>query len=128
MPFPITIWEISKTEKELKVKFPKSFIEKMIINNWWELLWNYIGWELIPFKNSESKKTIIRTCNDIIREYKLAMEWEGFSKEYIPFAYDWMGNYLIFKKTENWVLENNIFFWDHETWLIKKISDDFQNL
>lgn len=128
MPFPITQEEITKTEEELNLKFPPSFIQKMQVDNGGELIIDDEDWQLIPFKNRATKKLLIRTCNDLIYELKQTLEWDNFSKDCIPFAFDGMGNYLVFKKEKEKILGNEIFFWFHETGKLTKKAEDFKEL
>ncbi len=128
MPFPITQPEISKTEKELNLKFPPSFVEKMQSDNGGELVLENEVWQIIPFKNRSSKKLFIRTNNDIIYELKQAREQENFPEECIPFAFDGTGNYLVFRKDKEGILGSEVFFWFHKTGKLTKKAKNFKDL
>jgi hypothetical protein len=128
MPFPIARSEISKTEEELRLRFPPSFIDKMQLDNGGELTLEDEGWELIPFKNRSNNKLLIRTSNDISYELKKAREWSNFPEDCVPFAFNGAGDYLVFRKQKGEVLGNEIFFWFHETAELTKKAEDFKDL
>jgi antitoxin component of MazEF toxin-antitoxin module len=115
MAFPISRTEIAKTENVMGITFPESFISSMVINNGGDITVRKENWQLIPFKNNTTRKTLIRTCNDIISELKSIRQWENFPENAIPFASNECGDYLVFLNNNNTSLDDMVYHWNHET-------------
>jgi len=115
---------IIETEKQLNYVFSDSYAKKMTNNNGGELTIENEGWFLFPIFDNSDKKRLKRTFNDIIRETKFFhSQYEGFN-EYITFAYNGSGDYLLFNKN----IKKEIFIFFHESEEIKKIANDFNEL
>jgi hypothetical protein len=116
MPFPIDRKYISEAEGALGVKFPPLFVEKMLKDNGGELVFDEdFGFQIIPFFDKSSRKRISRTCNHIIKENESAKAWRGFPENAIAIGFDGGGNYLILRHQGDGLLEDVLYFWDHET-------------
>lgn len=125
MPFPIEEEYIVATEKELQLIFPQSFKNKMIEENGGELFVVDHNWQIFPFFDQSTPKRKMRTCNHIVRETKLAQEWNGFPESAIAFAQNGCGDYLIFLPDPHNpnVLAESIFVWFHETHQVEQITN-----
>lgn len=130
MPFPIEEKYIVQTEAKLNVTFPESYKKKMQIENGGEIQTPPDSWLLYPFFDKSNKKRLKRTANDICRETKQAMEWEGFPQNAICIGSNGCGDQLVFVESESQkgLLGNEVFWWDHETANISKIANDFSEL
>ena len=124
MPFPLDEKYIIQTEEKLSVRFPDSFRIKMIIENGGELETKITDWVLHPVFDTSDKKRIKRTSNDIIRETASAKEWIGFPENAVAIGINAFGDCLILltSKSDPNVLDNPVYFWDHETGHVKKFA------
>ncbi len=128
MPFPVDEKYILETESELKVTFPNEFKSRMIKINGGEITINRVGFDLHPFFDKSDRKRISRTCNHIGLETKNAREWNGFPENGIAIGFDGYGNLLILRHDGNGILEDMIYFWNHETGEIEKIAESINRL
>jgi hypothetical protein len=128
MPFPIDEKYIIETESELNVKFPIEFKKRMIKSNGGELVTEEFGFELFPFFDKSDRKRISRTCNHIGLETKNAREWNGYPENGIAIGSDGLGNLIILTHSGNGILNDTIYFWDHEIEEIDKIAESIIEL
>jgi cell wall assembly regulator SMI1 len=130
MPFPVDEKYIAHTEAKLGVRFPHSFREKMKVSNGGELETPPDAWILYPFFDSSDKKRIKRTFNDIVRETDNAKKWRRFPTNAIAIGANGAGDQLILLKEEsnNSLLRKDVYWWDHETGRVNKLSNDFSEL
>jgi hypothetical protein len=128
MPFPIDEKYIIETESELNVKFPNEFKNRMIKSNGGELVTDEFEFELFPFFDKSDRKRISRTCNHIGLETKNAREWNGFPENGIAIGSDGFGNLIILIHSGNGILNDSIYFWNHEIGQIDKIAKSINEL
>ena len=129
MPFPIDEKYILQTEQKLGTKFPASFREKMMRDNGGEIEAFEDTWELHPFFDTSDKKRLKRTCNDIVRETASAKEWDNFPTGAVAIGANGCGDQLVFLPSDNpAILQDAVFWWDHETGDVERIADDFEEL
>jgi cell wall assembly regulator SMI1 len=120
---------IIQTEQKLGVTFPASFRKNMMRENGGEVETEPDAWQLFPFLDTSDKTRLKRTCNDIIRETASAKEWDGFPKEAVAIGSNVGGDKLILLPSDDPTqLQNGVFWWDHETRTVHKITDDFEKL
>jgi cell wall assembly regulator SMI1 len=111
--------DLEDTEKKIGAAFPKEYREFVQKANNAE-----VGeWILHPIKDS---KNIKKTWDDIVRK-NIENRWETMNSCYIEFADDGTGDKLCFKISENRMC-SEIYFWDHESGEVKKISDNFLDM
>lgn len=128
MPFPVDIKFIEETEKDLNVKFPDSFKQKMLHLNGGEIVTDEYEFELFPFFDKSDKKRISRTCNHIGLETKNAKEWTGFPENAIAIGSDGFGNLLVLKHDGGGMLKDDVLFWNHEDGSLESIAQNINNL
>jgi hypothetical protein len=128
MPFPINEKYIKETESELNVEFPTEFKNQMIKSNGGELVTDEFEFELYPFFDKSDRKRISRTCNHIGLETKNAREWNGFPENGVAIGSDGFGNLIILNHSENGILTDNIYFWNHENEKTEKIAESINEL
>lgn len=129
MPFPVDDKYIHQAEQKLGVKFPVSFRQKMMQDNGGEVETPPDAWQLYPFMDTSDKKRLKRTCNDITRETASARQWDSFPHDAIAIGTNGAGDQLIFIPTDDpTILQNAVFWWDHETGELEKVADDFKDL
>ena len=127
MPFPLEEKYIQALEAELNVSFPPLFKSKMMKDNGGELGKGDFWFQLYPFWDKSDRKRLSRTCNHIGLETKNAREWTDFPAFGIAIGADDYGNQIILMHTGDGVLQESIFFWDHEkneADSIEKIAND----
>ncbi|MBP4141902.1 SMI1/KNR4 family protein [Flavobacterium sp. P4023] len=130
MPFPIELKYIKEAEVELRVQFPKSFIEKMEKENGGEFSTDEDDWTIYPFFDKLDNKRISRTCNHIVLETNQLREIGGFPKNGIAIAENGCGDNLImlpFQENQTEIKEK-IYIWLHETREIIEIANSIEDL
>src|SRR5258706_11168590 len=95
MPFPVDIKYVTQTEKKLGVKFPASFVVKMVKQNGGSVSAASDTWNLHPFLDASDRKRLARTCNDISRETSVAHEWPRFPSDAVAIGSNGGGDLLI---------------------------------
>jgi hypothetical protein len=115
MPFPIEEKYVEQTEHELGAKLPSWFRVKMMSENGGELSAMGDVWDLIPIKNPLNRKTLERTCNDLLRESESAKGFPGFPPNAVTIAQNGTGDYLMFLKQEDGTFDNRTYHFNHET-------------
>jgi hypothetical protein len=116
MPFPLDEKYIIETERELNYIFPEIYRNKMKESNGGEIIINDDDWQLHPFLDKSDNKRISRTCNDIIKETKLAREWNNFPTGGISIGTNGYGDHLLLLNNKK-----NFYIWDHETGELEEI-------
>lgn len=130
MPFPLDIKYVHQTENKLGVKFPASFVVKMVKQNGGSVTAASDTWNLHPFLDASDRKRLARTCNDIARETTAAHEGAGFPSNAIVIGSNGGGDMLVLlpQNDNPSVLSHEVFWWDHETGEVHKMTDDFSEL
>jgi hypothetical protein len=130
MPFPIDIKYVNETERKLGVKFPPSFVVRMVNNNGGEVLTPPDAWQLYPFLDTSDRKRLARTCNDIVRETANAKEWPSFPPQAVAIGGNGCGDQLVLLPQPDApsCLGHEVYWWDHETGELRKVADDFDEI
>jgi hypothetical protein len=130
MPFPVDIKCVHEAEHKLGVKFPASFVTKMVTSNGGSVRTRIDSFELHPFLDTSDRKKLARTCNDIVRETTYARSWEGFPAEAVAIGANGGGDRLVLLPQPDHpdVLSHQVFWWDHETSEVSVVADDFSDL
>ncbi|MFD0998169.1 SMI1/KNR4 family protein [Ohtaekwangia kribbensis] len=130
MAFPIEEKYIAEAERELGVKFPPIFIEKMKGQNGGEIETDDDTYTLYPFFDKTDVKKIKRTANHIILETKNAKEWDNFPSTGIAIGDNGFGDKLVLLPTADdpSKLSDQIYIWSHETGETAAIANDVNEL
>ena len=102
MPFPVDSVFIDRAAEKLGIRLPLSYIAHMQRANGGEVDAADDTWQLFPIYDDSDKKRIARTCNDIVRETKVAQEWNGFPPNAVAIASNGTGDKLIFLPNEEY--------------------------
>ena len=130
MPFPIDIKFITDTEGKLGVKFPPSYVVRMVKANGGTLAAPPECWQLYPIFDSSDRTRLKRTCNDVVRETKAARDWPGFPPDAVAIGSNGGGDQLVFVPRVDApdLLADEVYWWDHETGELNKIGDDVDDV
>lgn len=130
MSFPVDINCVNETERKLGVKFPSSFVVRMVRNNGGEVATPPDAWQLYPFLDTSDRKRLARTCNDIVRETAQAKEWPHFPPHAVAIGGNGCGDQLVLLSQPDAPTElgHEVYWWDHETGKLLKLADDFSEL
>jgi hypothetical protein len=129
MPFPVDSIFIDRAAQKLGIRLPLGYIAHMQRSNGGEVEATNDRWQLFPIFDDSDKTRIKRTCNDIVRETRIAREWPRFPANGVAIASNGGGDNLIFLPNESSErLDDTVYWWDHETGLHKAIADDFAEL
>ncbi len=129
MAFPVDIKFANEAERKLGVKFPASFVVRMVKHNGGEVSTAADSWQLHPFLDSSDRKHLKRTCNDIVLETKKAREWPDFPENAIVIGSNGGGDRLVLLPSSDApAILGPVYWWDHETGELIFVSDDFGDL
>ena len=115
---------IKNTENNLGIQFSLSFKTKMMDDNGGEISIKGEGWFIFPFYDNSDKRRIKRTSNNITRETNLFYLDHDDIKNYVVFADNGSGDYLLFDKKN----PTPVYMFLHESEIIKKVAEDFSDL
>ena len=112
MPFPVDEREIEAAEQALRRRFPAAMRNRLSLSNGGEIevAGDDCGWFLYPVRDATTRKRLSRTCNDIVRETRLAREWARFPNGAVAIADNGCGDHLVLLPGSD-----DIHFWDHES-------------
>jgi hypothetical protein len=130
MPFPVDIKYVNETERKLGVKFPPSYVTRMVKSNGGDVQTPPDAWILYPIFDTSDKKRLKRTCNDVMRETKSANDWPDFPPDAVAIGANGGGDQLVFMPQSDApeLLSHEVYWWDHETGELHKVADDFGDL
>ncbi|MCC5829158.1 MAG: SMI1/KNR4 family protein [Phycisphaeraceae bacterium] len=127
MAFPVDESFIRKTEAAIGASFPASYVNAMVADNGGSIRTGSDQWSLYPIFDTSDKKRLKRTCNDVVRQTRSAMQWTGFPEDAVAIGGNGSGDQLIFLKRGE-QLGPEVHWWDHETGKVHPITDDFGKL
>ena len=123
MPFPVDLKWIIDAENRLGMSLPLDLRARLAKSNGGELTTSFDHWMLYPVWDKTNRKTLTRTCNDIVRETQQARKRADFPDNAIALGANGRGDHLV-------VLDDKeeVFAWDHETGELVKQADSFAEL
>lgn len=127
MAFDLKEEYILDAEEKLGAILPMTYKQIMKQNNGGTIYLDEDDWELFPIEDKLDKKRISRTCNHIVHETNIAKEWASFPTQSLAIASDGCSNLLILKQEDNKYL-NEVYIWNHETFELKQVANDFSEL
>lgn len=129
MPFPIDKLFINQTEEKLGARLPLGYVAAMSKDNGGTVKTEIDYWEIHPTFDTSDKKRLKRTCNDIVRETKQAMDWPEFPTNAVAIGANGGGDLLVLLKEHgNDRFGDAVYWWDHETGELNHVADDFLDL
>src|SRR5262245_36557000 len=129
MPFPVDSAFIERAAQRLGIRLPLSYIAYMQRSNGGDVDAANDTWQLFPIFDDSDKNRTKRTCNDIVRETKIARDWTGFPSTGVAIASNGTGDKLVFMPNEsNERLAEQVHWWDHETGELAVVAEDFGEL
>lgn len=87
-------------------------------------------WHLYPIFDTSNKKRLKRTSYDVVRETKSANDWPDFPLNAVAIGANGGGDQLMLVPKSDFpnLLNDAVYWWDHETGTIHKVADDFGDL
>jgi hypothetical protein len=129
MPFPVDSVFIERAAEKLGIRLPLSYIARMQRSNGGEVEAAEDSWQLYPIFDDSDKTRIKRTCNDIVRETKLAREWPDFPASAVAIADNGTGDKLVFVPNASGDrLAEVVYLWDHETGELTPVAGNLGEL
>jgi len=130
MPFPVDVSFVKATESKLGVTFPLAFVARMTSANGGEVQADGDVWQLHPFLDTSDRTRLKRTCNDIVREMKVAKDWPDFPANGIAIGANGSGDLLVLLASPSSPdrLQDAAYVWDHETGDLSKVAEDLAEL
>jgi hypothetical protein len=129
MPFPVDNIYIDRATVKLGIRLPQSYVRYMQRSNGGEVDAAGETWQLFPVFDESDNNRIKRTCNDIVRETKVAREWAGFPPSGVAIASNGAGDKLVFlPHNSSESLADQIYWWDHETGNLTIVARKFGEL
>ena len=99
----------------------------MKIANGGEVELNGDAWQLLPIRDTSSRKLISRTANDVLRETRSAREWKLFPENALAIASNGTGDLLLLLR-QGQQFAPDIVVWRHEDGAIERAADDSEQL
>lgn len=119
MAFPTTESHIEAAERELGVRLPREFRERLVARNGGELTTAGDDWQVFPVFDSTNRKTASRSAGHIVLENRSARGWEGFPPGAVAIASNGSGDLLVLMPKMSsgplGPLGPQVFVWNHET-------------
>jgi hypothetical protein len=115
MAFPTTEMHVAAAERELGVKLPREYRERLIARNGGELSTAGDDWQVFPVFDVTNRKTAGRSVGHIVLETRSARDWEGFPEGAVAIASNGTGDLLIFVPDPAGRLDPQVQVWNHET-------------
>jgi len=116
MAFPTTEIHVSAAERELGVKLPREYRERLMNRNGGELSTAGDDWQVFPVFDATNRKTAGRTAGHIVLETLSARAWQGFPEGAVAIASNGAGDLLVFVATGlSGQLDPQVQVWNHET-------------
>jgi len=116
MAFPTTEAHVAAAERELGVRLPREFRERLLSRNGGELSTAGDDWQVFPVFDATSRKAAGRSAGHIVLENRGARGWEGFPKGAVAIASNGSGDLLVLlPKDVSGSLGSQVHVWSHET-------------
>ena len=129
MPFPVDSVFVDRAAQKLGIRFPLGYIVRMQRANGGDVEAVNDMWQLFPIFDDSDKTRIKRTCNDVVRETRLARTWPRFPPDAVAIASNGTGDKLVFIPDESGErLSEAVHWWDHETGELTPVADGFSEL
>ena len=121
MPFPTTEANVEVAERDLRVRLPREYRERLMSVNGGELSTGGDDWRVFPVLDA-SHRAASRT-NDIVSETRRARSLDGFPKDAIAIASNTAGDFLVLMPTSSSKsLDPQVQLWSHETHKCKAVQ------
>jgi hypothetical protein len=129
MPFPLDEKWIADAEKELGLRLPESYRNRLKRDNGGEVEAAGDWWTLHPIFDQSSRKRLKRTCNHVLAETNSAQSWRGFPKDGLAIATNSCGDHLLLLLSDKVgdSFDAMVWYWSHETGE-KEVIADFAEL
>lgn len=131
MPLPVDAKWIRQTEEKLGVRFPAAFVVAMVKLNGGTVRTRFDQFELFPFLDASTRKSIGRTCSSICRETAASRRGSyGFPVNAVAIGSNGGGDLLVLQPMPDHpdTLQHCVFCWNHDTGEIELVADDFSEL
>ena len=115
MAFPTTDLQVAAAERELGVRLPREYRERLMARNGGELSTAGDDWVVFPVLDHSTRRTAGRSASHIVAENLTAQTSAGFPKHAIAIAANGEGDYLVLLRTQTGELEPQVYVWNHET-------------
>ncbi len=116
MTFPTTESHIEAAERELGVRLPREFRERLMARNGGELTTAGDDWQVFPVFDTTNRRTASRSSSNIVLENRSARDWEGFPPGAVAIASNGSGDLLVLMPSmPSGSLGPQVFVWSHET-------------
>lgn len=116
MAFPTTETHIAEAERELGIKLPREYRERLMARNGGELSTAGDDWQVFPVFDATNRKTAGRSAGHIVLETRSARASKGFPKGAVAIASNGTGDLLVLIPAGSPDrLDPQVQVWSHET-------------
>jgi hypothetical protein len=116
MPFPTTEPFIEAAERELGVRLPEEYRQRLLARNGGELSTAGDDWQVFPVLDTSNPKTAARSTGHIVTENQSAKTWDGFPNGAVAIASNGTGDLLVLlAEGSAGRLNPQVNVWNHET-------------
>jgi hypothetical protein len=114
--FPTDEVHVQAAERELGVRLPREYRERILARNGGELSTAGDDWQVFPVFDATNRKTAGRSAGHIVLENQSARAWEGFPKGAVAIASNGDGDLLLLLPgASSGELDPQVQVWNHET-------------
>jgi len=124
MAFDLDEAWVAKSEAALGARLPQAYRLAMMRENGGEFIAAGEEWQLHPILDGSARQRLARTCNDIVRETRVAAEWPGFPPHAVVIAANGSGDCVVFLRAGDEYGAAPC-LWSHETRALARLADDF---
>ena len=113
MPFPTTEANVAAAERDLAVRLPREYRDRLFSVNGGELSTGGDDWAVFPVL--DSSQPAARRTKDIVAETRRARGMEGFPPGAVAIASNTAGDLLVLLPKGPKSLDPQVQLWNHET-------------
>lgn len=114
MAFPTTEANVEVAEKELAVRLPREYRNRLIAVNGGELTTGGDNWKVFPVLDTSDQRKAKRSANHVVLATLEARARDGFPEDAVAIAENGSGNFLVLLPRKG-RLDPQVHVWDHET-------------
>jgi len=114
--FPTTEEHVVSAERELGIRLPREYRERLLSRNGGELSTAGDDWQVFPVFDATNRKTAGRSAGHIVLENDDARKWDGFPNGAVAIASNGSGDLLVLlQEAGSGRLGSQVHVWSHET-------------
>ena len=127
MPFNLAERFIREAEAELGAPLPHSYRQAMMASNGGEVAAYDDVWNLHPILDKSDRKRLSRSCNHILRETRVMLDWPDWPENAVAIGDIGTGDKLLFLR-EGRLYQPAVYVWLHDSGDLIVVAQSFSEL